>query len=191
MRTREIPPAVTLLCTFHAVLLLGVSQTAAQSTGTIRGTIVNGTTGDPGYAEMVTLYDLSAGMEAVALVEDVNGTFTLEDFEIQGQRPFLLQASSNDVSYSQTIRFSGADELEAVVTVYENTREWKDLEVTTARYLLRREHDRLRIDKLLVGNYQVSWGQGVVMENTDFFSPRKAGSNFTTTSANTAGEFGR
>jgi len=36
----------------------------------------------------------------------------------------------------------------------------------------------LRIDKVLVGNYQVSWGQGVVMENTDFFSARKSGYNF-------------
>jgi DNA uptake protein ComE-like DNA-binding protein len=38
---------------------------------------------------------------------------------------------------------------------------------------------QLRIDKILLGNYQVSWGQGVVMENTDFFSPRKSGFNFT------------
>jgi DNA uptake protein ComE-like DNA-binding protein len=40
------------------------------------------------------------------------------------------------------------------------------------------ELGRLRIDKLLAGNYQVSWGQGVVMENTDFFSSRKTGYNF-------------
>jgi DNA uptake protein ComE-like DNA-binding protein len=38
---------------------------------------------------------------------------------------------------------------------------------------------RLKVEKILLGNYQVSWGQGVVMENTDFFSPRKAGYNFT------------
>lgn len=33
----------------------------------------------------------------------------------------------------------------------------------------------LKIDKIYFGNYQVSWGQGVVMENTDFRSPRKSG----------------
>jgi hypothetical protein len=132
------------------LLLLGTWQLEAQSTGTIRGTLVNGTTGEPGSAERVTLYDLSAGMEAVALVEDVKGTFVLEGFSVQGERPFLLQASSNDVSYSQSIRFSGGNELEAVVTVFDNTREWEDMEVTTARYLVRREHDRLRIDKLYV-----------------------------------------
>jgi hypothetical protein len=141
MRTRVFLPVLLLLVAW---------QLEAQSTGTIRGTIVNGTTGEPGSAEMVTLYDLSAGMEAVALVEGVKGTFVLEGFEVQGQRPFLLQTSSNDVSYSQSIRFSGGNELEAVVTVFDNTREWEDIEVTTARYLVRREHDRLRIDKLYV-----------------------------------------
>jgi hypothetical protein len=132
------------------VLVLVALAVAAQPTGIVRGTIANGTTGEPGRAEMVTLYDLSAGMEAVALAEDVSGTFTLEGFEVQGQRPYLLQASSGDVSYSQTVSFGGGNELEATITVYDNTRDWKDMEITTARYLLRREHDRLRIDKLYV-----------------------------------------
>ena len=35
-----------------------------------------------------------------------------------------------------------------------------------------------RLDKLVLGNYNVSWGQGVVMDNTDFFSSRKSGYNF-------------
>lgn len=36
----------------------------------------------------------------------------------------------------------------------------------------------LSLDKLYVGNYSISWGQGVVMENTDFRSSRKSGYNF-------------
>ncbi len=36
----------------------------------------------------------------------------------------------------------------------------------------------LEIRKLYVGNYSVSFGQGVVMENTDFFTPRKSGYGF-------------
>jgi DNA uptake protein ComE-like DNA-binding protein len=36
----------------------------------------------------------------------------------------------------------------------------------------------LRIDKFFVGSYSVSWGQGVIMDNTDFFSSRKSGYNF-------------
>ncbi len=34
------------------------------------------------------------------------------------------------------------------------------------------------IDRIIVGNYQVSWGQGVAMENTDFRSARKSGYGF-------------
>ncbi|MBZ0269159.1 helix-hairpin-helix domain-containing protein, partial [bacterium] len=34
------------------------------------------------------------------------------------------------------------------------------------------------LDKVYVGNYAISWGQGVVMENTDFRSSRKSGYNF-------------
>lgn len=35
-----------------------------------------------------------------------------------------------------------------------------------------------KIDRVILGNYQVSWGQGVVMENTDFRSARKSGYGF-------------
>jgi DNA uptake protein ComE-like DNA-binding protein len=36
----------------------------------------------------------------------------------------------------------------------------------------------VHVDKLYVGNYQISWGQGVVMENTDFRSARHHGYSF-------------
>jgi DNA uptake protein ComE-like DNA-binding protein len=36
----------------------------------------------------------------------------------------------------------------------------------------------LKVEKLYVGNYLVSWGQGVLMENNDFRSSRKSGYNF-------------
>ncbi len=34
------------------------------------------------------------------------------------------------------------------------------------------------IDRIVLGNYQVAWGQGVIMENTDFRSARKSGYGF-------------
>ena len=36
----------------------------------------------------------------------------------------------------------------------------------------------VRMDRFVAGNYSVSFGQGVIMENTDFFSARKSGYNF-------------
>ncbi|MCB0274738.1 MAG: helix-hairpin-helix domain-containing protein, partial [Calditrichaeota bacterium] len=35
-----------------------------------------------------------------------------------------------------------------------------------------------KLNKLYVGNYAMAFGQGVVMENTDFFTPRKSGFGF-------------
>jgi hypothetical protein len=143
--------ALALLFGFAAALhtTLATAQPSAGG-GVVRGTIVNGTTGEPGQAETVTLYNLSEAMEAVALVENVSGSFRLEGFDVQGQTPYLLQATIDGVDYSQTINFGGSYEAEATLTVYDATREWKDIEIKTARFLLRREHDKLRIDKLYV-----------------------------------------
>jgi DNA uptake protein ComE-like DNA-binding protein len=38
--------------------------------------------------------------------------------------------------------------------------------------------DDLTLKKLYVGDYSVTFGQGVIMENTDFFTPRKSGFGF-------------
>ena len=139
----------TSLLTFAALFSLIISTAGAQ-TGVVKATIVNGTTGEPGSVETVTLYDLASGMEPVAFVEEVSGSFTLEDIEIAGGRPFLLQASSGGVSYNEQINFLGGPEIETTITVYDVTTESKDIEIRTARYLIRREHDQLKIDKLFV-----------------------------------------
>ena len=139
----------TSLLSFAAVFSLLISTADAQ-TGVVKGAIVNGTTGEPGSAETLTLYDLASGMEPVAFVEHVSGSFTLEDIDIAGGRPFLLQASSGGVSYNEQINFAGGPEIETTITVYDVTTESKDIEIRTARYLIRREHDQLKIDKLFV-----------------------------------------
>jgi hypothetical protein len=138
------------LGTAAALHLLTTPALAQVGQGVVRGQIVNGTTGEPGRAETLTLYDLSSGMEAVALAEDVSGTFLLEDLEVEAQTPYLLQATYDGVNYSQTINFGRGYEAEATLTVYDVTSEWEDIEIETARFLVRREHDRLRIDKLYV-----------------------------------------
>jgi hypothetical protein len=54
------------------------------------------------------------------------------------------------VNYNQPVRFGRGYEAEATVTVYSATSEWKDLEISTARFVFRREQDDLRVDKLFV-----------------------------------------
>jgi hypothetical protein len=137
------------LALFSFLSIVPEQWVEAQSGGSIQANIVNGTTGAPGGADVVTLYDLAAGMEAVAFAEDVEGSFTLEDIEVK-RSAFLLQATYAGVNYSQTLSFAGGNTIEATVTVYDVTDAWDDIEIRTARFLIRREHDGLMVDKLYV-----------------------------------------
>jgi hypothetical protein len=89
-------------------------------------------------------------MEPIATLENVSGDFKLENIEVSGETPYLLQATSGGVNYNQQVNFGRGYEVEASFTVYDVTKEWKDVSIGTARYVLRREHDRLRVDKLFV-----------------------------------------
>ena len=118
--------------------------------GILRGTIVNGTTGGPGSGEKVTLFRLSSGMEPIKTAENVSGTFVLENIEIAGEAPYLLQVTYQGVNYNQPVSFGRGYEAEASFTVYDATDDWKDVTITTARFLLRRKNEQLRVDKLFV-----------------------------------------
>ncbi len=132
-------------------VILPVTEIVAQPRGGIlRARIINGTTGDAGQAEWATLLNISSGMDEVASADNVSGNFTLEGFGVQAEQPYLLQVGYGGVNYNQRINFGRGYEAEATVTVYDTTRDWDGVEIKTARLLLRREHDHLRIDKLYV-----------------------------------------
>ena len=53
-----------------------------------------------------------------------------------------------------------------------------DFEVPTAKYSLTYRDlklGRLKFDRVILGNFSATIGQGVIFENTDFFSPRRSG----------------
>lgn len=55
------------------------------------------------------------------------------------------------------------------------------LEIPKAKWYIGLEKKKwgaLRLEKVYVGNYSLAFGEGVVMENTDFFTPRKTGFGF-------------
>jgi len=132
------------------VLLTAAIAHAQPRGGVVRGKITNGTTGAPGKAERVALIRMESGLEPVATKERVSGSFTLEGITLAGEAPYLLQVTSGGVNYNQPISFGRGYEAEATVTVYDATRDWKDVTISTARVLLRRDHDQLRVDKLYV-----------------------------------------
>lgn len=132
------------------VLLAAAPAVAQGRKGKVTGTLVNGTSGGPGQAEKVTLFRLAAGMEPIATLGKVSGSFTLGDIDLEEESAYLLQVTFQSVTYNQRIRFDAGRGANAVFTVYDVTPDPTALEVKTARYLLRRQHDRLRVEKLYV-----------------------------------------
>jgi hypothetical protein len=82
----------------------------------------------------------------------VSGSFEMSDIEVEGERPMLLQVTSQGVNYNEPVRFGRGYEADVEITLYDVVREWKDgdLELTTARILYRREGDRLLVDEVYV-----------------------------------------
>ena len=136
-----------------ALFLCSASVAIAQPRGgVLRVRLTNGTTGEQGSAEKITLFRLRDGMEPAKQLEKVSGTFEIEDIEVEGETPMLLQATYLGVNYNEPIRFGRGYEAVAEITVYELVSEWndKDLEVKTARFVYRRDGDTLLVDKIFV-----------------------------------------
>ena len=135
-----------------ALLLLTGPLWSQPRGGIIRATIKNGTHGGSGTGEKVTLFRLREGMEPVANLQEVSGNFMIENIELEGERPYLLQVTSQGVNYNQPVSFGGGRGYEAETTfiVYDLVKEWDDatFEITMSRFLIRRDRERLRIDKV-------------------------------------------
>lgn len=140
------------------LLLLGLAATgptplASQPRGGIlKVRLVNGTTGGAGSAEKVTLFRLRNEMIPAKEIGGASGSFEITGIELEGERPMLLQVTSQGVNYNEPVRFGRGYEAEVEITLYDVVREWndRDLEVTTARVLYRREGERLLVDEVYV-----------------------------------------
>ncbi len=137
-------------------LLLALAAAVPASSqprgGILKVRLVNGTSGGAGSAEKVTLFRLRNEMVPAKELGAVEGSFEIGDIEVEGERPMLLQVTSQGVNYNEPVRFGRGYEADVVITVYDVVREWndRDLAVTTARVLYRREGDRLLVDEVYV-----------------------------------------
>jgi hypothetical protein len=138
------------------LVVLGLTAAVPASSqprgGILRVRLVNGTTGGAGSAEKVTLFRLRNEMVPAKELGAVEGSFEMTDIEVEGERPMLLQVTSQGVNYNEPVSFGRGYEAEVAITVFDVVREWnpRDLEVTTARVLFRREGDRLLVDEVHV-----------------------------------------
>jgi hypothetical protein len=135
-----------------ASLAVAAPALAQPRGGILRVRLANGTTGGAGKAEKVTLFRLRNEMVPAKELGAVEGSFEITDIEVEGERPMLLQVTSQGVNYNEPVRFGRGYEADVVVNVFDVVREWnpRDLEVTTARVLYRREGDRLLVDEVYV-----------------------------------------
>ncbi|GMR23573.1 MAG: hypothetical protein BMS9Abin37_2015 [Acidobacteriota bacterium] len=135
-----------------AAVASAIGTEAQPQGGVLRVSLVNGTTGEAGSAESVTLLRLGGDMTPVKELGAVSGRFEITDFEIEGERPMLLQVTTSGVNYNQPVNFFRGYEADVEVTVYDAFDTWDDatIEITTSRFLYRRENDKLLVDKVYV-----------------------------------------
>ncbi len=126
--------------------------------GVLRVHLIDGTNGGEGSAERVTLLRLGTEMTPVKELGAVSGRFEFTDFEVEGERPMLLQVTTSGVAYNQPVNFFRGYEADVEVTVYDAFDTWDDtlVEFTTSRFLYRREGDKLRVDKVFVVDNRTS-----------------------------------
>lgn len=136
---------------FATALVAGTASSQPRG-GVLSVRLVNGTSGGAGAAEKVTLFRLRNEMVPAEELGPVEGAFTIENIEVEGERPMLLQVTYGGVNYNEPVRFGRGYEADVTVTVYESTDVWDPatMEVASARYVYRRQGDRLLVDKIFL-----------------------------------------
>jgi len=122
------------------VLLAGTAADAA----TLRGELLNGTTGGPGVADRIELIDVAQGMEPLATVEDVSGAFEIADVP-ESEAHLLLRVVRGDVTFSQSLE---AIDQPVQLEVYEVTRDLVGVDMARHHVIFRRDAEHMLVTEL-------------------------------------------
>lgn len=120
----------------------------AQEKGLVEGKIINGTTGEPGKADKISLFILSMGMREVKSIENATGNFRIDDFDVVQNIPYLLQTVYKGVTYNSYLRFISDTSTKVNVTVFEKTESDNQISVFFPHMVIRLIGDELVMDKL-------------------------------------------
>ncbi len=130
-----------------SIALLGCmtwsSAPAAGQGMPLKGKIINGTSQSEGRAETVTLLSLAQGMQEIASLKDVQGSF---QFPIDGAQagPFLLRATYQGVNYFKTIGpFQARQQETHEILVYDQTASLDQAVVRLPHLFIKRVEDQL------------------------------------------------
>jgi hypothetical protein len=128
--------------TLAGTVALAVSTASAFS---VRGKIVNGTTGKPADGRVIAV-NPAAGMDEEQWVDSKNGTFEFKDLD-NNAPIYLLRVDHAGIPYTEPVQVTGQDH-DVTVTVYETTTSWDGVRVTMPHLAAVRDHDHLIIEQL-------------------------------------------
>jgi len=140
--------------TTHAAFLVAAALAAAAPgralalSGRVEGTIVNGTSGGEGRAEVVRLVRLQEGMTPLAALENVSGAFRFADVEGEPGDRFLVQTQWGGVNYNKAFGFAENGVNVVEVTVYDTTSTWDEVRIMRYQIGLAAETELLRVFKI-------------------------------------------
>lgn len=126
------------------VLAIGAGNASAY---TIKGKIVNGTTGETNIDIEVELINPADGMKVEHAVRAVNGSFTVEDLD-EAVAAYVVRVEYKNVSYDYLARMDGQDPVEVTVNVYDCTTSWEAVEVTIPHFSVTRHGDHLLLERV-------------------------------------------
>ncbi len=131
---------------FAAVLVTLAACAAASGARafTVRGKIVNGTTGKPVDAKVYAI-NPSSGMDEEQSVQSQNSSFELKGLDDKVPM-YLLRVDYAGVSYNEPLQ--GTGDRDITVTVYETTTSWDGVVVRVPHIAAVRQGDSLIIEQL-------------------------------------------
>ena len=127
---------------FSVGLLLLAGSVADAAT--LSGELVNGTAGGPGVADRIELIDVAQGMEPLATVEDVTGSFEIADVPAS-EAHLLLRVVRGDVTFSQSLE---AIDQPVQLEVFEITRDLVGIDMARHHVIFRRDAEHMLVTEL-------------------------------------------
>ncbi len=138
-----VPALITV-----AVLVGGLLLPSVANALTIKGRVVNGTTGERNINADVLIVKPSGGMMQEQSVKSVNGEF--EATGLDDDAPvYLVRVDFDGISYSEPVRPAEGNVAEVTVTIYEASNSWDGVRVSVPHLVARRHSgNHLEIEQL-------------------------------------------
>lgn len=127
-----------------------ISFVATADAFTIKGRVVNGTTGETALDLDVVVVNPAAGMTTETRVRAVGGAFTAQD--LAAASVYIVRVEYKGVSYNANVQPEGRDTAEVKLEVFEPVTSWEGVSVSAPTFSATRHEDHLVVERM----YEVS-----------------------------------